>query len=134
MQDISEIILLKKGNIKITNLRAIIGTKAYAMSNIDSVRVQVNEPKLFLPVFFMVLVAVCLGLIALADLQEFSSFLRTGLYISIAAFLLFLLSQKTKYSVRVRSSVSELDILEANDRDHIERIVRAMNEAIILRG
>jgi hypothetical protein len=33
----------------------------------------------------------------------------------------------------VRSSIRELNILEANDRDSVERIVTAMNEAIFLR-
>jgi hypothetical protein len=42
-------------------------------------------------------------------------------------------SPKTKYSVRIRSSVGALSILEASDRDSVERIVSAIQEALYLR-
>lgn len=131
MQAVNETIFLKEGNVKITNLRAIIGTKTYSLAHIASVRLQVNEPGLFLPIFFMVVVGVFLALIALTDLQNLSHLLQTGFYIFIVTFLLFFLSRKTKYSVRVKSSAGELNILEANDRRQVERIVKAMEAALI---
>ena len=133
MKDSEEVTILKEGNVKITNMRAIIGSKTYAMSNIYSVRMHVKEPKLFLPIFYMFIAAVCSALVALSNLEDYSHYLKIGLYIGIGILLFFLLSTKTKYSVRVRSSVDELNILEAGDRDFVERIVDAMNEAIYLR-
>ncbi len=44
-----------------------------------------------------------------------------------------LISSKTKYSVQITNETGELRILEANDRDYVERIVKAMNDAIALR-
>ena len=132
-KDSDEIVILKEGNVKITNLRARIGSKTYSMSNIDEVRVHEREPKLFVPVFFMLIVAVCLALVALTNLDDLSHILEIGLFIGGGGFIFFLLSTKTKYNVRVRSSIRELNILEANDRDSVERIVTAMNEAISLR-
>lgn len=132
MQDLSEITLLKEGDVKITNLRAIVGTKSYAIKNIASVRMQVNEPKLFLPIFFMLIAGFCSGLLALANIQDFSHLLTTFIYLSISTFLLFIFSRKTKYSVRVKSSAGELNILQANDRKQAERIVNAMNQALVL--
>ena len=132
-KDSDEIVILKEGNVKITNLRARIGSKTYSMSNIDEVRVHEREPKLFVPVFFMLIVAVCLALVALTNLDDLSHILEIGFFIGGGGFIFFLLSTKTKYSVRVRSSIRELNILEANDRDSVEKIVTAMNEAISLR-
>ena len=37
MEDLRETIILKVNDIKITNLRAVIGAKTYAVSNITSV-------------------------------------------------------------------------------------------------
>ena len=133
VKDSGEVLILKEGDIKITNLRAIIGPKTYSISNIDSVRMHVKEPKLFLPIFYMFIAAVCSALVALSNLEDYSHYLKIGLYIGIGILLFFLLSTKTKYSVRVRSSVHEMNIWEANDRDSVERIVSAMNEAIYLR-
>ena len=134
VKDSGEVLILKEGDIKITNLRAIIGPKTYSISNIDSVRMHVKEPKLFLPIFYMFIAAVCSALVALSNLEDYSHYLKIGLYIGIGILLFFLLSTKTKYSVRVRSSVHEMNIWEANDKDSVERIVSAMNEAIYLRG
>ena len=134
MKDSSEITILKEGNIKITNRKAVIGAKTYALSNITSARVRTNEPRLFVPVFVMLTAGICSVLIAVSDMQEYSNFFTSSLYIGIGSVVFFVLSRKTKYSVRVMSSFGELTILEANDRDYAERIVRAMNEAIRLRN
>ncbi|MEO5887030.1 MAG: DUF6232 family protein [Anaerolineales bacterium] len=133
MKDSEEFTILKEGNVKITNRRAIIGTKIYSMSTIDAASVSMREPKLFVPVFFMLITAVCLALVALTNLDDLSHILEIGLYIGVGGLIFFLLSTKTKYSVQVRSSVGELNIFEANDKASVERIVRAMNEAIFLR-
>ena len=134
MKDRSEVTILKEGKIKITNRRAIIGLKTYFISNITSARVRMNEPRLFIPVFVMVVVAICSVLVALIDMREYSHFMTGSLYLGIGVVLFFLLSRKTKYSVRVRGSMGELTIFEANDRDYAERIVSAMNEAIRLQS
>ena len=134
MNDTSEITVLKEGNVKITNVRAIIGMKTYATSNITSVNMRVNEPTMFLPVFFTVNMGICSILIAISNMEAYAQCLQTGLYTGIAGILLFLISRKTKYSVHITSSAGELRILEANDRDYVQRIVKAIHEAIIMTG
>src|SRR5688500_18541288 len=133
MNDVTEFKILKEKDVKITNLRAMIGTKSYDISEITSVKMDVNEPKLFLPIFVIVLAAVCSVLVALSDMREYSEFLTTSMYLGIAGLLFFLFSQKTKYSVRIRSASGEIKVLEAVDRGHVERIVKAMNAAIAQR-
>ena len=134
MNDRSEFTILKEGNIKITNRRVFIGLKTYAISNIFSARVRTNEPTLFIPIFVMITVAICSVLIAVSDMSEYSHFLTSSLYIGIGVVLFFVLSRKTKYSVRVMGSMGELTLLVANDREHAERIVSALNEAIRLQS
>ena len=133
MNDVTEFKILKEKDVKITNERAIIGTKIYDISEITSVSMDVNEPKLFLPIFVIVLAAVCSVLVALSDMREYSEFLTTSMYLGIAGLLFFIFSQKTKYSVRIRRASGEFKALEAVDREHVERIVKAMNAAIAQR-
>ena len=132
MKDPSEITILKEGSVKITNLRAIIGMKTYAISNITSVNMRVIEPKMFIPVFFTVNMGICSVLIAISNMEAYAQCLQTGLYAGIAGILLFLISRKTKYSAHIKSAAGELRILEASDRDHVERVVKAIHEAILL--
>ena len=134
MNDVSEITILKEGNVKITNLRAIVGFNTYAISKITSVSMRVNEPKLFLPVFFTVNMGICSVLIAISNMEAYAQCLQTGLYAVITGTLLFLISRKTKYSVYIKSAVGEQRILEANDKEYVERIVKAMYEAITIQG
>ena len=109
-----------------------MGMKTYALSKLDSVNVHVDEPRLFLPVFFMLITAICSALVAVSNMDEYSHFLTNSLYIAIIGFLLFLLSRKTKYSVRVRSAAGEMTIWVTNDMESAERIVDAINKAISL--
>ncbi|HVF26078.1 MAG TPA: DUF6232 family protein [Anaerolineales bacterium] len=129
-----EFVILREGPVKITNLRAMIGIKTYAIEHIRSVRMQAYEPKLFLPVFFMLVVSVCSALVALSNMNEYSQYMTIGLVIGIGGFLFLLLSTKTKYSVRVRSSVGELSIFESSEQGSVERIVSAIQEALYLRA
>ena len=132
MQVLSERTILKEGNITLTDHHVMIGAKSYAISNIASVRIQENEPRFFLPIFFMLITGICFALVAASDMEKFSHFLTWGLYLSIATFLLFLLSQRTKYSVRirVRGSIDEQNLVETSDRIHAEKIVTTLREAI----
>ena len=132
MKELREITILKEGNIKITNKRAIMGMKTYALSKLGSIRVHEDEPKLFLPVFYMLIAAICSALVALSNMNEYSHFLTNGLYIAIIGFLFFLLSRKTKYSVRVRRAAGEMTIWVTNDMDSAKRIVDAITKAINL--
>ena len=134
MNDASEITILKEGNVKITNLRAVIGMRSYAVSNITSVKMRVKEPNMFLPVFFTVNMGICSILIAISNMEAYAQWLQTGLYAAITGILLFLISRKTKYSVHINSTAGELRILEGNDKDYVERIVKSIEQAIVLQN
>ena len=135
MQVISERPIIKTGNTSVTSLRVTVGAKTYAMSSIASVRIQENEPRFFLPVFSMLIAGICFALVAASDMQHLSHFLTWGLYLTVGAFILFLLSQTTKYSVRIRliGAIEELKLLETSDLTHAEEVVRSIREAITQR-
>ncbi|MDQ3007636.1 MAG: DUF6232 family protein [Chloroflexota bacterium] len=130
MQNVTEKPVLKVGTVKITNLRAIFGMKSYELSNITSASLQAQEPNLFLPVFFTIILAVISALVAISDLGEYAQCLRVGLYAGIAGMLFLLLSRKAKYRVLIQNPVSELIVLETDDREYAERVVTALNNAI----
>ena len=130
MQTVTEKTILKVGIVRITNLRAIFGTKSYELSNITSASVQAREPNLFLPVFFAIILAVFSILVAISDLGEYSQCLQVGSYSGIAGILFFLISRKAKYRVLIKNPVSELIVLETDDRDYAEKVVTVLNDAI----
>jgi hypothetical protein len=112
----------------------MIGIKTLRHTHIRSVRIQAYEPKLFLPVFFMLVISVCSALVTLPNMNDYSKYMTVGLVVGIGGFPFLLLSTKTKYSVRVRSSVGELSIFEASERDSVKRIVSAIQEALYVRA
>lgn len=130
MQDLTEKTIRKVGSVRITNLRAIFGAKSYELSNITSVSLQMDEPKLFFPVFFAVTMGFCSVLIAISNLEDYGNWLQIGLYLGIAAIFFFIISRKTKYKVQIRNPVSELTVLETYDGNYAESVVKALNETI----
>ena len=130
MQDFTETTILKEGVVRVTNLRVIFRTKSYDLSKINVAFVNVREPNLFIPIFFAVNLGICSALIAISDFEEFGYWLQIGLYVGIAAILLFLISRKTKYRVKIRNPVSEITVLETDDRNFANSVVKAVNLAI----
>jgi len=130
MLDVTEKTILKVGIVRITNLRAIFGAKSYQLSNITSAYIQAQEPNLFVPVFIAIVLGVSSVLVAISDLGEYSQCLQVGLYAGIAAILFFLISRKAKYRVVIQNPVSELVVLETDDRGYAEKVVTALNNAI----
>ncbi|MBX2999643.1 MAG: hypothetical protein KF893_14085 [Caldilineaceae bacterium] len=116
--------------VRVTNSRAILGAKTYAMANITSVSMG-EIPANRTPGIVLAGLGV-VGLFVGAGMNE-------GTCIGIAVLLLILgivlaLLVKTQYSVRLGSSSGESDALSSPDQSHIREIVNAMNEAIINRG
>ena len=128
-----EAILFREGPVEITDLSAVIGQKNYPISNIHSVREHTYEPKLFLFVFFMLIVAALLALVALLLMEIYSENTVVGLVIGLVGLMFLGLSTKTKYSVCISSSKGELNILKSTDKNFVERTARAINRAISLR-
>ena len=130
MQGTIEKTILNGGTVRITNVRAIFGTKSYALSNITSASVKVYEPSLFIPIFLAINMGVCVALVALTNLREYAVYLEVALYLVIAALIFFLISRKTKYEVKISNPISELTVIQTYNGDFAQRVVTAVNEAI----
>lgn len=130
MQGTIEKTILNGGTVRITNVRAIFGTKSYQLSNITSASVKVYEPSLFIPIFLAINMGVCVALVALTNLREYAVYLEVALYLVIAALIFFLISRKTKYEVKISNPISELTVIQTYNGDFAQRVVRAVNEAI----
>ena len=132
-----EVSILEQGNVKVTNLRVIIGAKTYALSNITSVELGRADQSSCGPVvaIFAGLGILAWGVMSLIAKDWGSAaagilfgvlFVWGGLAVSRSA--------KPTYSVKVGSASGESNILQSPDLATIQTIVNAINEAIIRKG
>tara|TARA_Y100000589_G_C26928373_1_gene537290 strand:- start:190 stop:561 length:372 start_codon:yes stop_codon:yes gene_type:complete len=115
-------VFLKDSNVLVTQSRFVAGGKTYAMRNISSVT-KYKIPKKIGTAIFLIIV----GLILLA----FSPIIGGLIFI---AGILWLILSKPKYSVRIQSNAGEADGFISKDEKYIQKIVDAVNNAIIHRG
>lgn len=133
----AETTILEEGEIKITNLRAIFGDKTYAVSNISAVEMQSKPPSLF-PALIGILGGV-LVLIAIPSLLNNRTWdnnytaLVIGLVLAIYSFLT-VRAAKTQYIISFTSSSGEVKAFASPNEEQINRIVQALNDAIIQKG
>lgn len=141
--------------ILITNTRAVLGAKTYSMANITSVSTHFapanRMPGIIVAIVGGLLTACC-GFLAIFPLimlgsQDYSGD-TSGVFGSIATLVvgavigllilaggvaLVVLSKPT-YAIRIGSASGEANALASKNKEYIDRIVAAMNEAIIKRG
>jgi Family of unknown function (DUF6232) len=127
-----EVSVYRDGNIQITNLRAILHDKTYAMANITSVSTFRQDANTAPGIVLTILG----GLVLLGGLGS-NSAVGCALIFGLPMFVVGLIigiAAKHVYWVRIGSASGETNALRSNDRAYIQRIVDAMNEAIVRRG
>ena len=127
MNDINETIIFDEGGVRITNLRAMIGTNTYPLSKITFVSRQKREPG-SAPYWWSLLGALLI-LIGFLDMNRFREILFLGLIIFFAG-TYTIRRARTMYVVRIGSAGVETNILQSEDEDYIRRIVEAMNQGL----
>ena len=132
-KDNGEVILLKEGHVEITDLRVILDQKTYTIANVHSVHVHMYRTKLFLSMFFILVVAAWSVSVAMLRMETYTQSLTVGLVIGAVGLIFLIATTKTKYSIRIRSSEGELNIFESTDKNLVRRIAHAINRAIFLR-
>lgn len=123
----NEQVVFEEGEVKITNRRAVIGSKTYAMSNITSVSMGKQEASGCVP-FGLMVISVPFLLVGFANGPE-----RLWVIVGIVALglgVLIFRGNKPTFVVQIGSSSGEMKALTSPDRARIERIVTAMNDAI----
>ncbi|MFN1218414.1 DUF6232 family protein [Chryseobacterium kwangjuense] len=124
LQSTGETTFYKDLNVTVTQSRYVTQSKTYAMRNISSVHVFEIIKSKKLPA-----VLIIIGLLLL-----FSEDARiVGIILAvIGALILFLI--KNEYAVRISTNSGEANSIISKDKIYIQKIVNALNQAIIHRG
>ncbi|KPE50450.1 DUF6232 family protein [Chryseobacterium indologenes] len=120
----NELTFYQDGFVTVTQSRYVTESKTYAMRNISSVHVFEiikSRTKAVLMIIF--------GLFLLFSKDIF----WIGIII-IALGIWWLFSIKNEYAVRISTNAGEANSITSKNRDYIQKIVNALNDAIIHRG
>lgn len=118
-----ETVFFQHGNVTVTNTRFIVPGQTYAMSNVTSIKHLEKAPSRALGV----IVAIIGVLILFAHAWVF------GL-IAIALGGLLAWTAKGQYDVLLHIASGEVRAFQSPDRDLVQQIVSALNQAIVFRG
>ncbi|WP_192822789.1 DUF6232 family protein [Rufibacter sp. LB8] len=119
-----ETVFFQDANVTVTQSRFISGGQTFAMRNISSVsNFHIKKSR-----------AGAILLLMLGILMLFSEATR-GMGIALAlAGGVWLYFTKDSYAVRINSNSAEANGFVAKDRDYIQKILDAVNEAMVFRG
>jgi len=120
-----------EGGVRVTNSRLIIGPVTYAMLNVTSVSRAFTKPNRIGPALLLGIGAICL-VASFSGHFESAPFVW-GLVLTGLGALIWKL-QKTKYHLRIASASGEANAVTSVNADQIDKIVQAVNEAMIKRG
>lgn len=120
----NETTFYQDNSVTVTQSRYVTHSKTYAMRNISSVHIfEIIKSKN--KAFFMAL----FGVIFLFSKDVF----WVGLII-IALGIWWFVSIKNEYAVRISTNSGEANSIISKDRNYIQKIVNALNDAIVHRG
>jgi Family of unknown function (DUF6232) len=122
----AETVFFDENNVQVTNARFVVSGQTYAMNGVTSVKSvrEIQNPSRIFPII--------MGLAGLISLQ--SSPLIGILLIAAAVAIWILIKSKTTDTVVLSTSGGEVKALSSEDIGRIQRIVTALNDAIIHRG
>jgi membrane-bound ClpP family serine protease len=127
-----EKVIYEKGNIKITNMRAIFGDKTYAVSNITSVtKKEKTTPFSFLPVGIIVFGIAFITISFFNNLN--GALMILGVFMVIGGYFVAMLL-RTEYFIQLGSAAGDTEAYTSKDIAEIEKIVQAINQAMIQQG
>ena len=119
-----EKVFYQDANVTVTQSRFIAGSKTYAMRNISSVSLFKIEKSRALPII----------LILIGGLMLFGDSSRIFGVILVAIGVLWVVLIKDEYSVRISTNAGEVNSLVSEEQPYIQKIVDALNDAMIHRG
>ena len=155
MENLRETIILKVNDIRISNLRAVIGAKTYAVSNITSVSLEEKDlsPAVGKAVVIVSLISLVIGFLSclaalsiplvrmsmIGYLLDWPRINVHFLFADLGLLFIYLWSMgweadKPTYIVQIETASGKSKILEAKDKDYLQRIIDAINDAIACSG
>jgi len=129
MIELRETTILQEGPVKITNLRMLIGTETYKLSNITSAKFA-TQRKSKRPFLFLIVGVLLVLWSVFEETGSFSEFYNIGMTLIIASVVFFLLS-KPVYTVQIEGASGERNILNFTDLSFVKRIVDAVNSVVV---
>ena len=130
MNEVKERTILQEGLVKVTNLRTLIGTQTYSISQIKSVRVT-KQARSYRPLWLAILGILLILWAYFDETRGFVAFFAIGTLLIVAAMAIFL--AKPSYAVQIGISIGELNILRSSNLSFIQKIVNAIDSAITQR-
>ncbi|MEM1552902.1 MAG: DUF6232 family protein [Candidatus Bathyarchaeia archaeon] len=138
----SEVIYYQDEAVTITNARAVLGGKTYAIPHITSVTVGEIRPKrlrIFIGMWFAASLVACLvtGVLAPEMEQARETVGNIGILLAGLVFvagIVLAVKAKPTYVVRLVTAAGEADAYTSKDKEYVEKVVSALNEAITSRG
>ena len=135
MSENGEITILETGNIKITNLRAVVGPHSYPISNIMTVRITKEGSAFGCLVVSLISIGLLVGLFAIVSdtisETDYSQYLLMAAFICVSSALVVALTAQPNYTIQIRGPFGDLEVLQSNDKNYLEIIVDAINDAIL---
>lgn len=119
-----------QAGVRVTDKRVIVNSVTYAMSNITSVETRVEKPSFSGPILFW-LIGAALFLGGLSERR--AAFVIAGAIFSVLGYFWFR-GCKPLWHLRIASASGESTPLKSINRQWIENIARAINEAMIQRS
>ena len=132
MTKVSETTILQDGVVKITNLRTLIGTTTYSMSDIKSVSLT-KQAKTYRPLWLVGVGILFISWAVIDETLQFREFFNIGMLLVILGITLFVIAKPT-YAIQIGSASGETSILRSTNINFIQKIVNAMNSALARRG
>jgi hypothetical protein len=129
MNDVGEITILEEADVKITTLRAAIGTKTYVLSDLISVRMSKERSMVGCLVAALLSGGLLLGLFSFVSATYNLEYCLAAFIILGAALVVALLAQPN-YILQIRSVSGKTDLLQSMDEEYFKRIVDAIEEAM----
>jgi hypothetical protein len=120
----NEVTFYNDAGVLVTQARYVTRSKTYAMRNISSVHTYEIVKSKTLPIILIVIG--CLMMLAEGPR------IMGGILLLIGIAILVLL--KNEYAVRISTNSGEANSIVSKDRVYVQKIVNALNEAIIHRG
>ncbi len=110
-------------DVRVTNSRFMVGSQTFALGNITSVKASEQSPNRLWPVGFAVVGVICL----IAQAVPAGIF-----FLAVGGIWWFL--QKSNFHVLLTTAGGETTALTSKQREYIQKVVQALNDAIVARG
>ena len=109
-------------DVKVTNTRFIVEGQTFAMNNITSVKAVEKKPSRIGPLIF-ILVGITMAFQAVA----------LGVIFALPG-VIWWFFQKTTFHIMLHTSGGETSALKTYQREYVDKVVSALNSAIVHRG